>query len=431
MIEFATLALEHVGMAVLHAVVHIAGDESFHSVKFRMHKRVMRNHDVTLALRESFLASLRMLQEQYSSSLERKQKRDAFLASLRMLQEQYSPSLEREHKREIKTAFDQLRSQIDQLFPLPAHRDFSTVDEAIELATDPEKIDNLADVLILGISRAPADLCSFLRDNFSVAFRFAFTEIGLKHNEVVRSVLMFDLMSSVQHSSADSAATLEKLRHQLEAALLKLDTQGQQISDERSLHENTNQTVENILSRVNEIADLQRNLIAISTRAAPNETSALAYVTISDKEGNRLANGKLLSRVITVGRDADNTVCLPYKTVGRKHLKVTLDQTSLTIEDLNTTNGTYLNGDRIASALTINYGDQIALGPYLIEFQCEAPEILESPISATAPEDHQKSIALDPVTSTDQPSSTNAEDHFPQQRSEAQGSGSRANESLR
>ncbi|MCC7217357.1 MAG: FHA domain-containing protein [Burkholderiales bacterium] len=64
---------------------------------------------------------------------------------------------------------------------------------------------------------------------------------------------------------------------------------------------------------------------------------------------------------ITIGRRADNDVCLPYPAVSGEHAAVTTILADSFLEDLGSTNGTLVNGRAIAKHFLVDY-DQIDIG---------------------------------------------------------------------
>ena len=68
----------------------------------------------------------------------------------------------------------------------------------------------------------------------------------------------------------------------------------------------------------------------------------------------------------TIGRDPSCMICLPANTPGvnRQHCRVTLSGSSLTLTDLNSSNGTFFRGTRLSPYVptTLNRGDTFALG---------------------------------------------------------------------
>ena len=64
---------------------------------------------------------------------------------------------------------------------------------------------------------------------------------------------------------------------------------------------------------------------------------------------------------VTIGRRADNDVCLPYPAVSGEHAAVTTILADSFLEDLGSTNGTLVNGRAIAKHFLVDH-DQIDIG---------------------------------------------------------------------
>ena len=70
-----------------------------------------------------------------------------------------------------------------------------------------------------------------------------------------------------------------------------------------------------------------------------------------------------------LGRDGDVAVWLESPTVSRHHARIYVAGSDATIEDLDSKNGTYLRGERLASAVRLTDGDEIRLGDVLVRFR--------------------------------------------------------------
>ena len=66
---------------------------------------------------------------------------------------------------------------------------------------------------------------------------------------------------------------------------------------------------------------------------------------------------------ISIGRAPDCDLVLPSLMVSRKHAILKKDQSGITLQDLNSTNGTFVNGMRIQGIVRIESSDQITIGP--------------------------------------------------------------------
>ncbi len=93
--------------------------------------------------------------------------------------------------------------------------------------------------------------------------------------------------------------------------------------------------------------------------------------------------------VVTIGRHEDNTVVLPDPNVSRHHAEISLEGSRWTIRDLDSANGTFVNGDPIHDAYVLRHGDLIRVGEsqFLVEVPSTAAlrdTLVEAPPAALA-----------------------------------------------
>ncbi len=69
---------------------------------------------------------------------------------------------------------------------------------------------------------------------------------------------------------------------------------------------------------------------------------------------------------MVIGRELGADIVISDVEVSRKHAHLVAQQGSYLIEDLGSTNGTVVNGMRLASPYLLHPGDQIALGEHVI-----------------------------------------------------------------
>jgi pSer/pThr/pTyr-binding forkhead associated (FHA) protein len=84
----------------------------------------------------------------------------------------------------------------------------------------------------------------------------------------------------------------------------------------------------------------------------------------------RASKGTAISvaQEVTFGRAPGCTVSVPDDTfVSQIHARVFNDQGNIILEDIGSTNGTYVNGTRLTVALALHKGDRIQIGSTVLE----------------------------------------------------------------
>jgi len=69
---------------------------------------------------------------------------------------------------------------------------------------------------------------------------------------------------------------------------------------------------------------------------------------------------------LTVGRDASNPVSINDGEVSRRHAKLTWKGAGYVLEDLGSTNGTFVNGTRLSAPLALKPGDAVSFGENIV-----------------------------------------------------------------
>ena len=85
---------------------------------------------------------------------------------------------------------------------------------------------------------------------------------------------------------------------------------------------------------------------------------------------------RLSGHAVTVGRRSDNDVVVDETTVSRRHSLIMESADGFIVRDLNTTNGTFVNRNKIGQAeYPLRHGDQISLGgsEVTLVFRFEGP----------------------------------------------------------
>src|SRR5262249_6167517 len=65
-----------------------------------------------------------------------------------------------------------------------------------------------------------------------------------------------------------------------------------------------------------------------------------------------------------LGRQLDCTICLDAKAVSRQHAQILCENGNYFVEDLQSSNGTFVNGTRILGKTPLTERDTLQIGPY-------------------------------------------------------------------
>lgn len=101
-----------------------------------------------------------------------------------------------------------------------------------------------------------------------------------------------------------------------------------------------------------------------SAGAESTPASQYGYLTVINPGQTGLPPGKKfpLNQVNTIGRAMTNDVPLNDTFLSGEHALLEWDGTNWIVEDLNSTNGSWLNGREIDQPMPLTYGDVIQVG---------------------------------------------------------------------
>ena len=94
---------------------------------------------------------------------------------------------------------------------------------------------------------------------------------------------------------------------------------------------------------------------------------ATLYVLHGPDKGRTL---KIEDDTVLLGRGSDQAP-LTDQTVSRRHAELKREQGAWSLRDLNSANGTYVNGNRLTEPMRLKHGDQVKLGSTLLLYSSE------------------------------------------------------------
>ena len=74
------------------------------------------------------------------------------------------------------------------------------------------------------------------------------------------------------------------------------------------------------------------------------------------------------NREITLGRSPTNNIFIRDKNVSRVHCQVVVTEGGCSLTDLQSTNGTFINGEKVTECM-LNAGDEVRIGTTLLQLE--------------------------------------------------------------
>jgi uncharacterized RDD family membrane protein YckC len=96
----------------------------------------------------------------------------------------------------------------------------------------------------------------------------------------------------------------------------------------------------------------------------------VAGAQIAVVEGPESGREFEVSGTITVGREGD--IVIEDSEISRSHASLSWDGSALTVQDLGSTNGTFVNGERLAGPRQVGPGDKLRIGSSVFELRVPA-----------------------------------------------------------
>lgn len=91
----------------------------------------------------------------------------------------------------------------------------------------------------------------------------------------------------------------------------------------------------------------------------------------------------LTKEVTLLGRDVTNDIALGDAEVSRQHARLTRTPGGYVLEDLGSTNGSFVNGERLVAPRVLSAGDLLGMGENVtLSFEATSPEAAETVMGA-------------------------------------------------
>jgi pilus assembly protein CpaF len=96
---------------------------------------------------------------------------------------------------------------------------------------------------------------------------------------------------------------------------------------------------------------------------------------------------------LSIGRLDENEIVLPRGNVSKRHARIKLEDGEYLLLDLQSTNGTYINGRKVMGATPVVSGDKIYIGDFVLSLRDAAEQAFSTHAEASEPIDMSDEVA--------------------------------------
>lgn len=107
-------------------------------------------------------------------------------------------------------------------------------------------------------------------------------------------------------------------------------------------------------------------IVTVGTGRSPARTRPGAEVTVVRSE-SRAGESVEVRDSVVIGRDEGADLVIEDAYASEFHARITNQSGALSLLDLGSTNGTYVNGRRVTAAQQLNRGDSVQIGTTVLE----------------------------------------------------------------
>jgi hypothetical protein len=109
---------------------------------------------------------------------------------------------------------------------------------------------------------------------------------------------------------------------------------------------------------------IARMLLRDLSAAAREPTTELGRLVVVASPAGEPAEGSTLAldAITTIGRDVNNAIVVDDQFASAQHAALTFRGRTWYVEDLESTNGTFINGSPLEGVAPVGFGDEIQIG---------------------------------------------------------------------
>ena len=124
-----------------------------------------------------------------------------------------------------------------------------------------------------------------------------------------------------------------------------------------------------------------------------DQSSSFKLTLINNQSSDPSKEFELIKSEIIIGRDDGVDIVIPTPAVSRRHAKLSMEGNGYVLEDLGSSNGTFVNGERLRGRKALHAGDEIKLGQAITlaysapvtEEESQKTVMRSSPVKASQP----------------------------------------------
>jgi EAL domain-containing protein (putative c-di-GMP-specific phosphodiesterase class I) len=133
------------------------------------------------------------------------------------------------------------------------------------------------------------------------------------------------------------------------------------------------------------------------TQTMPEHALGLAWLEAYSAEGDAVERTPVDPFPFVIGRDESATMQIPSNRVSREHAAIVREGNGHRVKDLGSTNGTFVNGRRIETAV-LSDGDILTVADVELSFVCsraaQRQDTVTQVIAPAGPDDGEENVAL-------------------------------------